>query len=146
MNNQFSTTALRIGEVTGGIGFIGIALYQTYSAYGPVQGHVSGRGLFAEFIIPPIAAIGGLLIAHAFLRTASVDSRDAVSMVIYPMFGILAVLPSIGYILLYSGADVSKELSTYSDWFITALVPGLLVAGAIILRRGANAVRSVQRS
>ncbi|PSQ14214.1 hypothetical protein BRD02_10085 [Halobacteriales archaeon QS_8_69_73] len=64
----------------------------------------------------------------------------------YPVFGLLAVLPSVGYILLYSGADVSKELSTYSDWFLTALVPGLLVAGAIILRRGANVVRSVQRS
>ena len=131
---------------SGGIGFIGAALYQTYSAYGPVQGQIDGRGLFAEFIIPPIAAIGGLLIAHAFLRAVSVDGGDAVSMIIYPVFGILAVLPSIGYILLYSGAEVSKELSTYSDWFITALVPGLLVAGAIILRRGANAVRSVQRS
>ena len=67
-------------------------------------------------------------------------------MIVYPMFGILAVLPSIGYILLYSGSGVSKELSTYSDWFITALVPGLLVAGAIVLRRGANTVRSVRRS
>ena len=146
MDDRLSATTLQTGAVVGGIGLIGVALYQTYSAYGPVQGQVDGRGLFAEFIIPPIAAIGGLLIAHAFLRAVSVDGGDAVSMIIYPVFGILAVLPSIGYILLYSGAEVSKELSTYSDWFITALVPGLLVAGAIILRRGANAVRSVQRS
>ena len=146
MDDRLSATTLQAGAVVGGIGLIGVALYQTYSAYGPVQGHVDSRGLFAEFIIPPIAAIGGLLIAHAFLRAASVDGRDAVSMVVYPIFGLLAVLPSVGYILLYSGSDVSKELSTYSDWFITALVPGLLVAGAIILRRGANAVRSVQRS
>ena len=146
MNSRFNTTALRIGEVISGIGFIGVALYQTYSTYRPVQGHVDGRGLFAEFIIPPIAAIGGLLVAHAFLRATSVDGRNIVAAVVYPVFGLLAVLPSVGYILLYSGADVSKELSTYSDWFLTALVPGLLVAGAIILRRGANVVRSVQRS
>lgn len=146
MNDRLSATTLQAGAVAGGIGLIGVALYQTYSAYGPVQGHVDGRGLFAEFIIPPIAAIGGLLVAHAFLRAVSGDSGGVIATVVYPMFGILAVLPSIGYVLLYSGADVSKELSTYSDWFITALVPGLLVAGAIILRRGANAVRSVQRS
>ena len=146
MDDRLSATTLQAGAVAGGIGLIGVALYQTYSAYGPVQGHVDGRGLFAEFIIPPIAAIGGLLVAHAFLRAVSGDSGGVIATVVYPMFGILAVLPSIGYVLLYSGADVSKELSTYSDWFITALVPGLLVAGAIILRRGANAVRSVQRS
>ena len=146
MDDRLSATTIRAGAVAGGIGLIGVALYQTYSAYGPVQGHVSGRGLFAEFIIPPIAAIGGLLVAHAFLRAVSGDSGGVIATVVYPMFGILAVLPSIGYVLLYSGADVSKELSTYSDWFITALVPGLLVAGAIILRRGANAVRSAQRS
>ena len=146
MNDRLSATTLQAGAVAGGIGLIGVALYQTYSAYGPVQGHVDGRGLFAEFIIPPIAAIGGLLVAHAFLRAVSGDSGGVIATVVYPMFGILAVLPSIGYVLLYSGADVSKELSTYSDWFITALVPGLLVAGAIILRRRANAVRSVQRS
>lgn len=146
MDDRLSATTLQAGAVVGGIGLIGVTLYQTYSAYGPVQGQVDGRGLFAEFIIPPIAAIGGLLIAHAFLRAVSVDGGDAVSMIVYPMFGILAVLPSIGYILLYSGSGVSKELSTYSDWFITALVPGLLVAGAIVLRRGANTVRSVRRS
>ena len=146
MDDRLSATTLQAGAVVGGIGLIGVALYQTYSAYGPVQGQVDGRGLFAEFIIPPIAAIGGLLVAHAFLRAASVDGGGVVATVVYSVFGILAVLPSIGYILLYSGAEVSKELSTYSDWFITALVPGLLVAGAVILRRGANVVRSVQRS
>ena len=146
MDDRPGTIPLQIGAVIGGIALIGVALYQTYSAYGPVQGHVDGRGLFAEFIIPPIAAIGGLLIAHAFLRTVSVDGGDVVSIIVYPIFGILAMLPSIGYILLYSGSDVSKELSTYSDWFIMALVPGLLVAGAITLRYGANAVRSIQRS
>ena len=146
MDDRLSTTPLQLGAVTGGIGFISVALYQTYSAYGPVQGHVDGRGLFAEFIIPPVAAIGGLLIAHAFLRAVSVDGGDTVSMVVYPIFGVLAILPSIGYILLYSGSDVSKELSTYFDWFIVALIPGLLVAGAITLRHGANAVRNIQRS
>ena len=146
MDDRLSATILQPGAVVGGIGLIGVALYRTHSIYGPVQGHIDGRGLFAEFMIPPIAAIGGLLVAHAFLRAVSVDGGDAVSMFVYPMFGILAVLPPVGYILLYSGADVSKKLSTYSDWFIAALVPGLLVAGAIILRRGANAVRSVQRS
>jgi hypothetical protein len=145
MDDRLSATTLQAGTVVGGIGFIGVALYQTSSAYGPVQGHVDGRGLFAEFIIPPIAAIGGLLIAHAFLRAVSVDGGDVVSIIVYPIFGILAILPSIGYILLYSGSDVSKELSTYSNWFIVALVPGLLVAGAIILRHGANAVGSIQR-
>ena len=146
MDDRLSTTTLQIGAAIGGVGFISVALYQTYSAYGPVQGHVDGRGLFAEFIIPPIAAIGGLLIAYAFLRAVSVDDGNVVSIVVYPIFGILATLPSIGYILLYSGSGVSKELSTYSDWFITALIPGLLVAGAITLRHGANAVRDIQRS
>ena len=146
MDDRLSTTTLQIGAVIGGVGFMSVALYQTYSAYGPVQGHVDGRGLFAEFIIPPIAAIGGLLVAHAFLRAVSVGDGDVVSIVVYPISGILAVLPSISYILLYSESGVSKELSTYSDWFIAALVPGLLVAGAIILRHGANAVRSIQRS
>ena len=145
MDDRPGTTPLQIGAVICGIGFISVALYQTYSAYGPVQGHVNGRGLFTEFIIPPIAAIGGLLIAHAFLRAVSVGGGDIVSIIAYPIFGILAMLPSIGYILLYSRSDVSKELSTYSDWFIMALVPGLLVAGAIALRHGANAVRSTRR-
>jgi len=146
MDNRLNTTTLQIGEVIGGIGFISVALYRTYSAYGPVQGHIDGRGLFAEFIIPPIAAIGGLLIAHAFLRAVSVDGGDVVSIFVYPIFGILAMLPSIGYILLYSGSGVSKELSAYSDWFIVALIPGLFVAGAITLRHGANAFRDIQRS
>ena len=146
MDDRLSTTTLQIGAVIGGVGFISVALYQTYSAYGPVQGHIDGQGLFAEFIIPPIAAIGGLLVAYAFLRAVSVDDGDVVSIIVYPISGILAVLPSVSYILLYSGSGVSKELSTYSDWFIVALVPGLLVAGAITLRHGANAVRSIQRS
>ena len=143
MDDRPSTITLQIGAAIGSVGFISVALYQTYSAYGPVQGHVDGQGLFAEFIIPPIAAIGGLLIAYAFLRAVSVDDGNVVSIVVYPIFGILATLPSISYILLYSGSGVSKELSTYSDWFITALIPGLLVAGAITLRRGANVVRSI---
>ena len=65
MDDRLSATTLRAGAVVGGIGLISVALYRTHSTYGPVRGHIDGRGLFAEFIIPPIAAIGGLLVAHA---------------------------------------------------------------------------------
>lgn len=134
MDSLAWTRLLRGGETLVGILFVGLAFQATYDAYHPVPGHIDGRGLFTVVIIPPLAAIGGLLIVHAIRQLLPDATQSNASLLAYPVGGILALTPSISYILWFSGSDVSKQLTSYIDWFIVAFLLGMLPVGYRALR------------
>lgn len=135
MEHPSRTRPLRLLEVLLGISMVGLALQQTYDAFHPVPGGIDGRGLFTVVIIPPLAAFGGLLIVHAVRKLLPNPTRSNASLLAYPVGALLALAPSIGYILWFSGADVSKRLTTYTEWFIVALLIGALPVGYTALRQ-----------
>jgi hypothetical protein len=134
MENPSRPRPLRLVEVLLGISMVGLALQQTHDAFHPVPGHIDGRGLFAVVIVPPIAAVGGLLVVHGARQWVQEQTRSAASLLAYPVGALLALAPSICYILWFSGADVSNRLSSYTEWFVLALLIGTLPVGYAALR------------
>lgn len=116
---------LRAGETALGIILIGIALQMTQDTYRPVQGHVDGRGLFSVFIIPPLAAIGGILLVHT-LRQSWPFARSDVGIILYPLGALAALAPLMAYIRWFSGSGVETQLGAYPHWYVIALIIGSL--------------------
>ena len=128
--------ALDAVESVVGLGLILLSFYLTYRTFGPIEtaGHVDGQGLFSHLVVPPIAALGGGILAHTVPRLAPVERRRLVRYAACVTFAVLAVVPSVGYVLYFGDPAFSKQLSTYRTWFGVALLAGIVVAGVSDLR------------
>lgn len=120
-----------------GLSLVLYALKMSIDAFRPMPGMpIDGRGLLTSFIVPPVAAIGGVLLGHTVARISSYSNQSLlVRIPLYLGFAVLGIIPSLGYVLFFSGWDVSKELSTYRVWFVIALLVGVLAWIVSELRR-----------
>lgn len=101
----------------------------------PIPGdHIDGRGMFSLFIIPPIAAFGGCLIAHIVPRYAAGDRPRILRYGACAVFAVLAVVPSVLYILWSGDENISRSLATYDSWFVIVLLVGVVVAAISDIR------------
>lgn len=121
-------------ELFLGVAVLLVALAETHETFRPLgRQPIDGRGLFAMFFIPPLAAFGGVLIAHALSRSVLSEWPRRWQLLVYPCCSVLAVIPSVAYLLVY--AEMSKELTTYLPWFAVALVVSLVPVAYIELDR-----------
>lgn len=119
----------RLIFVVIGVTLVLYALKMTIEVYRPMPGpgHIDGRGLFTGFIVPPVAAVGGVLLGHAVAHKITFFKQPLfVRPLLYPTFAVIAIIPSVGYILFFSGEYVPRELSYYLEWFIIPLIIGLI--------------------
>lgn len=127
--------ALTAIELILGIALILFTVKISYNMFRPISGgHIDGRGLLSHVIIPPIAALGGCLIAHVVPRYAPIERERIIRYISCAVFAVLAVIPSVLYILFFSDENISKSLGTYDIWFVIALVVGLAIAGVSDIR------------
>jgi hypothetical protein len=126
--------ALRLLRLLAGTGLVLYALGQTHETFRPVPGHTDGRGLFMLLLIPPVAAVGGMLMGDAVVHAVRSIRRQAVYF-LYPVFGVLGIVPTVVYMLFYSDPNVSSQLSSYYLWFLSSGVVAVPVAGAVELGR-----------
>lgn len=122
-------------ELVLGVGLLLLSVRISSNMFKPISGgHVDGRGIFSLFIIPPIAAFGGCLIAHIVPRYAAGDRPRVLRYGACAVFSVLAVVPSVLYIIWFGDENISKSLATYDSWFVIALLVGVVGAAVSDIR------------